>query len=276
MRFVAGDWHYWLEPDYAPEAVPRRLKDLGFDGLELAWEYEERLTPETLEAVDRGLADSGLALEIVSVFYPPNHWKGAAFTSADRRVRARAAEFFRRGVDWGAERGVRLFGLWLGADRAFGRRESYGRLWDMLAGELAPLAAYAAERGASVAIEYKPDEVLHNVDSTLRMIERVGSDALGVLLDTGHALMQREDLRRAVETAGDRLRYVHLDDNAGDWDRDLPPGTHHNFRPFFQALRGNGYRGALGLDLYYGIADGYYGADEALRTGLAYAREAGA
>jgi len=46
-----------------------------------------------------------------------------------------------------------------------------------------------------------------------------------LVLDTSHAAVAHHDLRDVREIFGDRLRHVHLSDNAGKgWDSHLPPG----------------------------------------------------
>ena len=101
-----------------------------------------------------------------------------------------------------------------------------------------------------IALEYKPENILNNADSTLRAIQEVNSESLGALLDTGHAIVAREHLPTVTEMLRRKLFHVHIDDNYGDWDRDLPPGSVHNFEPFIQALRRIGYRGFLSMDIW--------------------------
>jgi xylose isomerase len=60
----------------------------------------------------------------------------------------------------------------------------------------------------------------------------------------------KEDLPTTVEKLDKLLFHVHIDDNYGDWDDDLVPGTVHDFTDFFKALKRIDYQGYVGLDIY--------------------------
>jgi sugar phosphate isomerase/epimerase len=74
-----------------------------------------------------------------------------------------------------------------------------------------------------------------------------------LLLDVGHCLNSGEAAAAVVRRAGDRLGYVHLDDNdgAGDLHWPLLTGrlTSQQLADTMTALRTIGYRGALSLEL---------------------------
>jgi sugar phosphate isomerase/epimerase len=72
-----------------------------------------------------------------------------------------------------------------------------------------------------------------------------------VVLDTSHAAVARLDLLEALSALGDRLRHVHLSDNAGKgWDSHLPLGE--GVLPldrFLAALAVRGYAGSIALEI---------------------------
>lgn len=58
-----------------------------------------------------------------------------------------------------------------------------------------------------------------------RLLDMVASPRLKVCLDTGHAhLFSSVPLEVWFEVLGDDLAYVHVNDNRGDYDAELPPG----------------------------------------------------
>ena len=62
---------------------------------------------------------------------------------------------------------------------------------------------------------------------TLYLCERLGLPHVGVTLDIGHALIAKEspaEMIGLVAQAG-RLFYVHINDNAREWDWDMLPGS---------------------------------------------------
>jgi sugar phosphate isomerase/epimerase len=72
-----------------------------------------------------------------------------------------------------------------------------------------------------------------------------------LVLDTSHAAVAKHDLIGVRRRFGDRLRHVHLSDNAGrGWDSHLPPGE--GILPlgdFLDDLATNGYRHAVSLEV---------------------------
>jgi sugar phosphate isomerase/epimerase len=72
-----------------------------------------------------------------------------------------------------------------------------------------------------------------------------------LVLDTSHAAVAGHDLVEVRRRFGDRLRHVHLSDNAGKgWDSHLPPGEGVlALEPFLADLAGAGYDGAVTLEV---------------------------
>ena len=72
-----------------------------------------------------------------------------------------------------------------------------------------------------------------------------------LVLDTSHAAVARHDLVEVRRRFGDRLRHVHLSDNAGKgWDSHLPPGQGIlDLDGFLTDLAGDGYRGSVTLEV---------------------------
>jgi sugar phosphate isomerase/epimerase len=90
-----------------------------------------------------------------------------------------------------------------------------------------------------------------------------------LLLDVGHCLLSGEDAAACLRQAGERLGYVHLDDNDGISDLHWPlfAGrlTRMQLADTIAALSEIGYRGALALELNPANSDPL----EALRDGKA-------
>jgi sugar phosphate isomerase/epimerase len=72
-----------------------------------------------------------------------------------------------------------------------------------------------------------------------------------LVLDTSHAAVAGHDLLVVRRRFGDRLRHVHLSDNAGKgWDSHLPPGDGVlKLEDFLVDLAGAGYGGAVTLEV---------------------------
>jgi sugar phosphate isomerase/epimerase len=72
-----------------------------------------------------------------------------------------------------------------------------------------------------------------------------------LVLDTSHAAVARHDPRDVRRRFGDRLRHIHLSDNAGKgWDSHLPPGEGIlDLDAFLDDLAGDGYEGSVSLEV---------------------------
>jgi sugar phosphate isomerase/epimerase len=72
-----------------------------------------------------------------------------------------------------------------------------------------------------------------------------------LVLDTSHAAVAGHDLLEVRKRFGERLRHVHLSDNAGKgWDSHLPPGDGVlAIDDFLADLAGAGYGGSVTLEV---------------------------
>ncbi len=118
---------------------------------------------------------------------------------------------------------------------------------------MARLADRAATASVRLCIEPHPGRALSTSAEALDFIHRVGHENLYVLIDLGHTLISGEDPAAAVKNAGDRLGYVHVDDNDGQSDLHLPlfSGvlTPKMAGSFLGALAEAGYKGGIGLEM---------------------------
>jgi len=72
-----------------------------------------------------------------------------------------------------------------------------------------------------------------------------------LVLDTSHAAVAGHDLIEVRRRFGERLRHVHLSDNAGKgWDSHLPPGDGTlDLDAFMDDLAASGYSGSVSLEV---------------------------
>jgi sugar phosphate isomerase/epimerase len=72
-----------------------------------------------------------------------------------------------------------------------------------------------------------------------------------LVLDTSHAAVAKHDLVTVRRIFGERLRHVHLSDNAGKgWDSHLPPGEGVlDLDGFLRDLRASGFAGTVSLEV---------------------------
>ena len=123
----------------------------------------------------------------------------------------------------------------------------------------ATLAEQGQALGIKVCIEHFPETAFPTVASTLEFIKEVDHPNLYLLFDIGHAQMTNEDPATVLPLAGDRLGYVHLDDNDGvdDLHLALTDGvqTHESLDVFFRVLEDVGYDGPVSLEMKANLSD---------------------
>ena len=131
------------------------------------------------------------------------------------------------------------------------------------------LADHAASRMVRLCVEHAPGRALPTAAAALRWLQDAGHDNLRLLLDVGHCLISGEDPAEAVRHTGERLGYVHLDNNDGVNDLHWPllagQLTRDSLEATLAALGRVGYQGAVALELHAG----YREPAEGLRQGKA-------
>jgi len=233
-------------------AVLSQIAALDFAHVDLVAEVDR--PAEHLET----LADSGLLVSCLALGrqLPAGH----TLDAADAGVRRATLALLERQVADAARLGATTAYLVPGLD-------SSATALTCFAEGCALLADYAAGRMVRLCVEHVPGRALPTAATALDWLEQLGHPHLGLLLDVGHCLISGEDAAAVVRRAGERLGYVHLDDNdgAGDLHWPLLTGflTEQQLADTMRALQAIDYRGALSLELNPMNADPV----EALRDG---------
>lgn len=219
-------------------AVLSQIAALGFKHVDLVAEVDR--PAEHLEA----LADAGLLVCCLALgrHLPEGH----TLDAADVSVRRDTLALLQLQVADAARLGATTAYLIPGLDSSVTGRLYFGE-------GCALLADYAASRKIRLCVEHVPSRALPTAARTLDWLEQLGHPSLGLLLDVGHCLLSGEEAASVVQQAGERLGYVHLDDNDGAGDLHWPLLTGRLTEPqlgdTMRALQAIGYRGALALEL---------------------------
>ncbi len=141
---------------------------------------------------------------------------------------------------------------------------SWETAWAQYVGVIRDLVREAEAGGVRLALEIRPYEMVSNADGMRRLVDAVGSPALGLVFDTGHFLVQKELLPVAIEKLRGRIFLVHLADNDGITDYHWAPGKGAvPWDSVLQALRKIGYAGFANID----VAGTYQDIDAEIRAG---------
>ena len=224
--------------------VMKKIAAVGFERVDV------RLDAINPEGASERIGSLGLRVPCIAASFGMP--EGAALDSADENAVTRALAHTEKTLEVGAA---------LGATTAYVVPEMDGSKDALMryARALVRAAEGAAKLGLKLGIEHFPGRSLPTAAGTLEFLTAIGHPNLYLLFDIGHAQISGEDPAAVVESAGERLGYVHLDDNDGRNDQHLGllDGvlTEETLRRTFTALENIGYDGAVSLELSAQLSD---------------------
>lgn len=220
------------------ESVLSQIAGVGFQWVDIR--------PKDFAAERSRTAMRRLGLRVSCVGLSFGIPQGAALDSGDKEKADSALAGTLTGLAYAAEMEARTTYIVPGLDASQDGLARYGDA-------LLTLADRAAELGIRLGIEHFPGRALPTIAGTLDYLAMLNHPNLYLLLDIGHARMSNEDVPTAIAKAGDRLAYVHLDDNdgVGDLHWALCDGvlTEEALAAAFAALRKHDYDGMVSLEL---------------------------
>jgi len=178
--------------------------------------------------------------------------------SPDGEVRKVAWERVKDAIDSAVVIDCKLVNLWFGQDGYdYPFQVDYLDSFKRLVEFLKSAADYNPE--IDIAIEYKALEprkrlFMSTAAVALTIIKEADRPNLGIILDNGHAWNAGENISEMVaflKLFGDRLKYIHINDNYKLWDDDMAVGSIHLVETleFLFWLERTGYDGFYTLDI---------------------------
>lgn len=208
----------------------------GYDGAELAVRNAGEVSGAELSALAAG---HGLGIPAVGT---GQMWgdERLSLTSEDESVRERILRRLDEHIALAAELdALVIIGLVRGV---FPPPEKRADADGWLRAGLKAVGAAAAAKGVRVAIEginrYETAYV-NGVRDGLDLLDAVGMDSLGLLLDTFHMNIEEPDMAESIRLCGDRLFHFHVADS----NRWYPGAGHIDFPLLLDTLADTGYDG---------------------------------
>ena len=110
---------------------------------------------------------------------------------------------------------------------------------------------YAEKYQIKVGIEYEPGLLVERATDVAEVMDRVGSDYLGVNFDIGHSYLNDENPEETVAILAGRIWNVHVEDIKDKTHYHLIPGLGElPFTRYFTSLINSGYEGFYTVELY--------------------------
>ncbi len=219
-----------------------RLKDMGFDGVELPIFDPD---PERFAALGRRLDDLGLERTAVTVCNAEDDP-----ISPDPAVRAAASDRLRLVVDCCEAAGVTTLAGPLYA--AIGRFSGAGPTedeWKRSVEVIGDVADHAAKRDIALAFEFLNRfeiYLLNSAADTARYVRDVGRPNVGIHYDTFHAHIEEKDAPGAIREHAAAIAHVHVSEN----DRSTPGRGQVAWDATFDALAESDYDGWLTIEAF--------------------------
>jgi sugar phosphate isomerase/epimerase len=217
-----------------------RIKQLGYDGVELAVRDPKLLS---LERLDHCLRKNNLLVPAVGTGQAFGE-EGLSFIHPDEKVRRQAIDRIISQMDLaGHLRAVVIIGLIRGKSSSeIGLDHAEDWLFHALK------ECEKADTDVKLAIEpinrYETD-LINTVESGLRFLDRLRLDNVGLLLDTFHMNIEESSILDSISLAKDRLFHVHVADS----NRWYPGAGHIDFEGVVDRLNKIGYQGFLSAEI---------------------------
>lgn len=267
-KLSVGVWTYgmcserYVSNGYKPflnfEERIKNIKELRENcGIEL--NYPNDLNEENYKERLEKIKEAGLRISVINVeLVCETQWKYGSFSSFDSEMRELAISRTKKAMDIAAACGCDTINLWLGLDGFdYVLEADYMKDWTNMVSGIRECAQYRTD--IRLAVEYKLSEpnmkcYINSAGKALALSLLTGCTNVGVTLDFGHAINANENPAESAVMlmAENRLFHVHVNDNYGIADDDMPAGTVHwpQFIEFIYWLNKMGYDKWLSVDIY--------------------------
>jgi len=231
-QFQAATFSGGLETNLA------QISSLGYQGVELAIR-DPRLVD--MDILSSQLAKYNLQVPAIGT---GQAWgeEGLSFTDPDPKVRQAAIERIQSHIPIAHKlNAVIIIGLIRGIVKP-GMDHSQAMEW--LCEALQACSLEANHLGVRLALEpinrYETT-LINNIDQGLRLIEQVGMDNFGLLLDTFHMNIEEPQMENGIRRCGERIFHFHVADS----NRWYPGAGHLDFSSIIKTLIETGYKGYI-------------------------------
>jgi sugar phosphate isomerase/epimerase len=237
-----------------------KIAGWGYDGVELAIR-----DPKLVDGDELLRVVSGHGLEVPAIG-TGQAWgeEGLSYTDPAPTIRSAAIERTIAHIPFAARtEAVIIIGLLRGIVKP-GVSQEQAMGW--LVGALRDCCAEARPCGVRIALEpicrYETS-LVNNAEQGLDLLERIGAENMGLLLDTFHMNIEDASIEGSIHACGDRIFHFHVADS----NRWHPGAGHLDFRSILDALDTTGYQGYVSGE-FMPLPD----ADTAAQKGIAHLR----
>lgn len=221
-----------------------RTASYGYDVIEVCVENPALLSADALNTAAEA---TGLQIGICGAFGPNRD-----LSHEDAERRDGALEYLIGCIDLAAEVGSpHVAGPMYAATGQTRMLEPEARAAqrERAADSLRRAAEHAQDVGVRLAVEplnrFETD-LVNTTEQALELLELIGSNEVGLLIDTFHMNIEEKSVTAAINAASTKIFHVQVSEN----DRGTPGSGQVRWDEFFAALRGIDYRGQLVVESF--------------------------
>ena len=242
-------------------------------GVELVGKWH--VNDSNVEQIGRQVSGAGLEVTCVTPdIWASGKWGWGSFTASDPAIRRAAIEEVKHSMEWARQLNCEVVDLWFGQDGYdYPFTADYLAAWDRLIEGTVECAEHVPS--VKLVLEYKPKEprthcFIATVGKTLLLLDKVNKPNVGAMVDVGHALMAYENTAESIALLkyfGNKLMYMHFNDNWRLWDDDMTAGSIHTIEllELLYWLDRVGYNGWYALDIFPYRENGIRAANESIK-----------
>jgi D-psicose/D-tagatose/L-ribulose 3-epimerase len=222
----------------------RKVKELGFDVLEIAAGSLIDLSPNQLKAIAECALETGI--DLTYCIGLPKEYDVA---SQDERIRQNGIQFIGKLLDiihimGGDTIGGIIYSCWPLTSATYDFKMA-AREKSILS--VKEISKKAEDYGINYCLEIVnrfEQCLLNTAREGVSFVEEVGCPKVKLLLDTFHMNIEEDTFRDAILTAGDKIGHFHI----GECNRKVPGKGHMNWNEIMTALNEINYQGKIVME----------------------------
>lgn len=216
-----------------------KINNLGYDGVELAVREPHLLDPTYIASL---CSSQGLPVPAIGTGQAYGE-EGLSFTHKDEIIRKKAIERIKAHIKFADQLNAQVI---IGLIR--GKTEEI----DHLISEEYLISALkeCANENKNVKLAIEPinryeTNLINTVESGLDLLEKVGMENVGLLLDTFHMNIEEPSISKSILKAADRIFHFHVADS----NRWYPGAGHIDFFQIMNDLANVNYQGFISAEI---------------------------
>jgi D-psicose/D-tagatose/L-ribulose 3-epimerase len=244
IKFGASTW-LWQSP-FSTESIGLfpKIKAMGFDVVEIPIEDPSLID---IIVVKKALLENGLDPSICIVF-----GEDKDLTSDDTSLYQKCFEHAEKCFEVAKGLGVEFVAgpLYAAVGKARLASEEQRKVeWGRAVANLRVLATLARKFDLDIALEplnrFESD-LINTCDDVVRLLDAINEVNMKIVLDGFHMTIEEKNIRKAIQTAGDRLIHVQVSEN----DRGVPGTGLTPWNDFSKGLVDVNYSGAIVIESF--------------------------